>query len=327
MTLKRISIFVWILCAISLLFLFIYDNKPKKKVKKADFNNKDTFSQKQEPVKIVPLDTTNIFWALRKITKPIPIPKSGDWLSSHKESGQTYKQYLAQNPRSATQKRNKIYLLPLGDFSNPDDSLLFAMTTKYVKLFFDVPVVVQPKKSLAYIPKKNRRIRQNNVWQYQTGYILYDILENNLPEDAIAYMAITTGDLYPHDDWNFVFGQAHTQRRIGVSSLHRFKEYKDDKLLIPLSFQRIASTTVHEIGHIFSILHCIHFDCVMNGSNNLEEADRQSMFLCPVCTAKLNFAVPSSVNKKYNQLEQFFRAYKMTEEMQYCQEAQKLILK
>jgi archaemetzincin len=283
---KRLPIFVWILCIISVIFLLLYDNSPKRKVKQTDVSFEDTLIQKQDFIKTIPLDTTNIFWALHKITKPIPIPQPNDWLASHKENGQTYSQYIAQKTRSTKQKGNKIYLLPLGDFSKPDDSLLLAMTTKYVKLFFDVPVIVQADKSLAHIPKKNRRIGQNNVWQYQTGYILYDILENNLPQDAIAYMAITTGDLYPTDDWNFVFGQAHTQRRIGVSSLYRFKEYKQKKLDAPLAFRRIASTTVHEIGHILSILHCIHFDCVMNGSNNLEEADQQSMFLCPCMYSK-----------------------------------------
>ena len=47
----------------------------------------------------------------------------------------------------------------------------------------------------------------------------------------------------------------------------------------------------HEIGHMFGINHCIHYNCIMNGSNSLKESDRQSTFLCPICLRKLHFAV------------------------------------
>ena len=29
----------------------------------------------------------------------------------------------------------------------------------------------------------------------------------------------------------------------------------------------------HEIGHMFGIKHCVHFNCLMNGSNHEEEND------------------------------------------------------
>jgi len=28
----------------------------------------------------------------------------------------------------------------------------------------------------------------------------------------------------------------------------------------------------HEIGHMFGIHHCVHFSCLLNGSNHLEES-------------------------------------------------------
>ena len=46
----------------------------------------------------------------------------------------------------------------------------------------------------------------------------------------------------------------------------------------------------HEIGHLFGIYHCIHFECIMNGSNHLDEADGRPFHLCPICLHKLYFA-------------------------------------
>ena len=41
------------------------------------------------------------------------------------------------------------------------------------------------------------------------------------------------------------------------------------------------------MGHIFSIRHCQAYECLMNGSNKLEEADRKPFAFCAVCTRKL----------------------------------------
>jgi archaemetzincin len=48
---------------------------------------------------------------------------------------------------------------------------------------------------------------------------------------------------------------------------------------------------VHEIGHMFGIKHCVHYECSMNGSNSYSESSRQIRFLCPVCTRKLKLAI------------------------------------
>ena len=37
-----------------------------------------------------------------------------------------------------------------------------------------------------------------------------------LPKDAFAFVAFTSSDLWPGEGWNFVFGQASMEGRIGV---------------------------------------------------------------------------------------------------------------
>ena len=48
---------------------------------------------------------------------------------------------------------------------------------------------------------------------------------------------------------------------------------------------------VHEIGHMFGIMHCIYYNCTMNGSNSYDESLGQSRYLCPVCLRKLSTAI------------------------------------
>jgi archaemetzincin len=56
---------------------------------------------------------------------------------------------------------------------------------------------------------------------------------------------------------------------------------------------------------MFGLTHCNYFNCVMNGSNHLQESDRRPLHLCPVCLRKLQFSVGFDVVKRYEALAQF----------------------
>jgi archaemetzincin len=47
------------------------------------------------------------------------------------------------------------------------------------------------------------------------------------------------------------------------------------------------ATAVHEIGHLFGLAHCQAWECQMNGTNHLAEADSRPMEFCPACQQKL----------------------------------------
>ena len=83
-------------------------------------------------------------------------------------------------------------------------------------------------------------------------------------------MAIT--DLYPRDEWNFVFGLASIKDRTGVFSFARYDpRFFEPKEYIPKYdeiFWRAAGVMAHETCHMFGMRHCIYFDCLMNGSNH-----------------------------------------------------------
>jgi len=152
----------------------------------------------------------------------------------------------------------------------------------YIQAFFGLPTQLYSKINFTDIPKTAYRYDEANI-QIQTGWVLKR-LKKNLPEGTQSYIAFSSYDLYPDDNWNFVFGEASLKNRTGVWSIFRNgnpdKEYQ-------LCLKRTIATAVHEIGHTYGIEHCIGYECLMNGSNSMEESDKQVMHLCPQCLNKL----------------------------------------
>ena len=46
---------------------------------------------------------------------------------------------------------------------------------------------------------------------------------------------------------------------------------------------RCLKTACHEICHVLGMTHCPYFECLMNGSNLVNEADKKPFALCPIC--------------------------------------------
>ena len=72
--------------------------------------------------------------------------------------------------------------------------------------------------------------------------------------------------------------------------------------------RRSMKTMTHELGHMFGMRHCIYYQCLMNGSNHLDEADSRPLFLCPVCLRKLHHAVGFDPVARYEAIEKALAA-------------------
>jgi archaemetzincin len=221
---------------------------------------------------------------LRPLADPLPPPRPGDWLAEHAEPGQTFAEYLGAHPVRWSDKLHTIYLCLVGDFTEAQQRIL-DRTQGYLAVFFDAPVQVNQELSLASIPERARRTHP--TWgdqQILTRYLLHKVLKPERPTDALAYLALTSSDLWPGKGWNFVFGQANLRERVGVWSIYRNGDPETD---FQLCLRRTLGTASHETGHILGMRHCIAFSCLMNGSNHQEEKDRRPLHLCPVCLRKL----------------------------------------
>jgi archaemetzincin len=224
---------------------------------------------------------------LAHLGEPLNEPEEGDWLAEHEEEGQTFDQYLSANPVRRDDTLHTIYLCLVGDFDEPQARII-DLTRVYLGIFFDVPVVVHRCVPLPDVPARARR--RHPEWgnkQLLSTFILREILEPDLPDDALAYLALTARDLWPGKDWNFVFGQANLRRRVGVWSIYRNGWPGKNEQAFRLCLRRSLMTASHETGHILTMAHCTAYRCLMNGSNHQEERDQRPLYPCPVCLRKV----------------------------------------
>jgi archaemetzincin len=261
------------------------------------------------------------FRKLVSLHKPLGPPQPGDWLASHEESGQTYTEYVRGRPVRAEGRRRVIYIQPLGDFS-PTERKIVELTAEYMGIFFQLPVRVRGDLSLALVPQRARR--KHPAWgmsQVLSTYVLSDVLKPRLPPDAVAMIALTTSDLWPGEGWNFVFGQASLADRVGVWSMHRFGDPQKNEDAFRLTLRRTLATATHETGHMFSMEHCIFYECSMCGSNSLPEADHCPLWLCPQCLAKLCYATGANPQKRFKDLIAFAKAHGLPREEEFWQKS------
>ncbi|RZJ67018.1 MAG: Zn-dependent protease [Flavobacterium sp.] len=214
-------------------------------------------------------------------------PQFGDWRQQHIEKKQTFEDYVSDNPFIPDDDQKVIYLQPIGKFDSLQVKAI-ELTREYVEIFFQRKTVVLDAIPDAGIPAGSRRQNFGHE-QLKTGYILHKILAPDIPDDAMAIMAISQKDLYPNEDWNYVFGQASYSKRVGVTSIFRLQDEYLGGSNFDVCVRRLANVSVHEIGHMLTIHHCLFAKCVMNGSNNLQETDAGPMRLCSDCQKKLKW--------------------------------------
>lgn len=204
--------------------------------------------------------------------EPISPPKPGDWLAEHREPGQTFDAYAASMPNRAVKRRNVVYLQSLGTFikdRSPDLDLLKA----FAKAYFMLAVRSLPTIDVDELDVTGRINPYTGQRQILSRDVL-TVLSRKMPSDAFCKLAITMEDLYPDPSWNFVFGQVSLEGRVGVFSFARYdpafygqsRSENYSRLLLWRSLKVLA----HEIGHMFSLAHCIYYKCVMNGFHETE---------------------------------------------------------
>lgn len=254
---------------------------------------------------------------LRPLHKSMPRPGPNDWLAQHDEPGQRFDEYLACRPSLPTPRRRVIYIQPLGEFSAKQKEIV-ALTVDFMGRYFNLPVKMKEALPLSVVPAEARRAHPS--WgdkQILSTYVLDDVLKPRLPKDACAYIAFTTSDLWPGRGWNFVFGQASLRERVGVWSIYRFGDPEEGEAAFRLCLKRTIKVGTHETGHMFSLLHCIAYPCNMNGSNHLAESDRQPLWLCPECMAKICWMTRCDPLERYRKLAEFCDKAGLTEERDF----------
>ncbi|MFK7769171.1 MAG: archaemetzincin [Mariniblastus sp.] len=248
-------------------------------------------------------------------------PKDGEWLATHRESGQTFVQYVRIRPNVLSAARNKLYVQPIGEFSEKQKELI-KLSAEYLGLYFNCQVQTLETKSESTIPDSAKRAHP--TWgdkQLLTTHILEKVLAPTLPRDAFATIAFTSSDLWPGDGWNFVFGYASFRDRVGVWSLYRNGDPSGGAEKFKTCLRRTIKIATHETGHMFSMQHCTRYECNMQGSNSLPESDAQPLLLCPECHAKVLYATGADPIRRYAKLIEFCKTHGLTDEANGLAEA------
>lgn len=244
-------------------------------------------------------------------------PGPTDWMAVNQEEGQSFSDFTTAQLNRPTKEKPYIYIALLGDFNETQKKTL-VMTGRYIESYFQTPVKFGEPVPLNEIPAKARRIHpQTGDPQILTTYVIEKVLIPRMPKDAFCYITFTSSDLWPGEGWNFVFGQASIEDRVGVWSLYRNGDAEKD---FKLYLRRTIQTGTHEIGHLFGLHHCIYYECNMNGSNSRHESDLRPLWDCPVCLRKLAFSTNMDILKRYRDLASLCREYGFVNESAFFED-------
>lgn len=259
--------------------------------------------------------------ALKPLAMALPPATPGDWLYEHFEAGQFASEYLTSSPRRPGDGRRTIYLQPIGTFDETQQRLIDD-TVRWTEAFFGLPVKLLPPIALSEVPKKARRVHPRwGVKQLDARWLLYDLLKPRIPDDAMALLGLSAMDLFPEPDWNFVFGMASYRDGVGVWSIARF----GDPTLSPEAYRKTLehtlATATHEIFHMYSVPHCIGWECLENGSNSLIESAGRPIHLCPACLKKLCWNSGCDLDGRFAKLEALASELGIEHEAHYYRKA------
>ena len=152
---------------------------------------------------------------------------------------------------------------------------------------------------------KSRKHPAQGQLQLSAKQIMNVVLKPQLPKDAATLIALTNYDLYPENDWSFIFGLGSTKERVGVWSMYRFADPYEAAEKEQCLMQTIKTAT-HEIGHMFTLPHCAKYECCMNGSNSLRELNNHPTYFCPDCLAKICWNLKQNVKINLERTKDFW---------------------
>jgi archaemetzincin len=126
--------------------------------------------------------------------------------------------------------------------------------------------------------------------QYLSTILLKQLLDDPTP-GAPKVLGVTGVDLFI-PVLTYVFGEAQLNGRAAVISTHRLRPgiygLPNDSAVLAA---RLEKEAVHELGHLFGLLHCASAACVMHSSTYVEEIDIKPTAFCDACMQVVNTVV------------------------------------
>ncbi|HOO56875.1 MAG TPA: hypothetical protein PLN69_08620 [bacterium] len=153
-------------------------------------------------------------------------------------------------------------------FKGVEKKLVDDLLPMLSKKLFDIPVVllaedveVPPE---AFVKARNR---------YYAGTIL-DLLEKMNPDDSFGIIGFVEESIFVGRI--NVNGVGNPHQNAAVVSTHRLKDVSWYRFRA-----RVLNESVHEMGHLFWIEHCLYNSCAMKDVRDLAELDVRNSYFCP----------------------------------------------
>ncbi|XP_053540970.1 archaemetzincin-2 isoform X3 [Ictalurus punctatus] len=221
----------------------------------------------------------------------ITVHSDSDWISAHPEAPQDFQSFYSNPYRSTPDTGHKtIYIQTIGSFGDGAGitEQYVEWLREYCEAFYNgltvklLPAVTVAASSCTF------RVNSNT---------------NNL--QLHAGMGVFSFARYDDDFYKRSYaGRLKKAIKLKPGDYSVFQGYYTPPISSILLL-RSCKTLTHEIGHIFGIKHCQWLQCVMQGSNHLEESDRRPLDLCPICLRKLQCAIRFKIADRYKALLQW----------------------
>jgi archaemetzincin len=86
----------------------------------------------------------------------------------------------------------------------------------------------------------------------------------------------------------YIFGQAFLNGKAGIISVYRLSNerygMKPDKNLLA---ERFRKEIIHELGHMFGLVHCSDPVCIMRSGSYVEDIDQKGLTFCEKCRMQI----------------------------------------
>ncbi|MBW2066597.1 MAG: zinc metallopeptidase [Deltaproteobacteria bacterium] len=122
--------------------------------------------------------------------------------------------------------------------------------------------------------------------KYDAGVII-ERLESEAFQAYTKLIGVIDADIYV-PVFTHVFGEARQNGKCALVSTYRLTKNPDGfSRPLPLLLERIAKVALHELGHLFNLVHCMEAQCLMHFAGTLETLDGLPLYFCRYCSTHI----------------------------------------
>lgn len=175
-------------------------------------------------------------------------------------------------PNAISPEKGCIVVLPMGKV--PESAL--DAVSDHIPLYFNHHTrILPPLKTPRYAFDEQRN-------QYNAATIIKTLESLNF-EDHAKVIALVNVDLFI-PIFTHVMGEAQEGGRVALVSMYRLiKGGKGNRPSTSKILERLVKVALHELGHLFDVVHCTDAKCIMHFAGNIQDIDHIMLNFCTYC--------------------------------------------